>query len=160
MITLDDIEFGREVIVESIRPSRRYGLVKRRLLDLGIIPGTTIKVVRRAPLGDPIEIDVRGCHIMLRREEARAIMVSDEKREVIPLSRAVKGRYRINSIYGMGVLRRLNEMGISSGDIIEVAESDGKVVFSKDGIKISIGFGISDKIYVEPITSDNDKNTQ
>ena len=48
---------------------------KRPLLDLGLTPGTEVLVVRRAPLRDPIEVYVRGCHFSIRREEANRILV-------------------------------------------------------------------------------------
>ncbi len=50
--------------------------VRRRLMELGIVPGTAIELVRRAPLGDPIELSVRGVHLSLRRTEASLIHVS------------------------------------------------------------------------------------
>ena len=48
---------------------------RRPLLDLGLTPGTEVLVVRRAPLRDPIEVYVRGCHFSIRREEADRILV-------------------------------------------------------------------------------------
>lgn len=50
--------------------------VARRLMELGLVPGTEIVVIRRAPLGDPLEISVRGAHLSLRRSEARHIHVA------------------------------------------------------------------------------------
>jgi Fe2+ transport system protein FeoA len=50
--------------------------VTRRLMELGLVPGTEITLVRRAPLGDPIELSVRGAHLSLRRSEASQIHVS------------------------------------------------------------------------------------
>jgi Fe2+ transport system protein FeoA len=47
----------------------------RRLLDLGFIPGTDVAVVRRAPLGDPVEYELRGCRVCLRRSEAERIQI-------------------------------------------------------------------------------------
>jgi ferrous iron transport protein A len=47
----------------------------QRLMMLGLTPGTSLKVVRVAPLGDPIEIKIRGFNLSLRREEARGIWV-------------------------------------------------------------------------------------
>lgn len=49
--------------------------VKRRLMDMGITPGITIEVTGIAPLGDPIEINVRGYKLTLRKEEASAILL-------------------------------------------------------------------------------------
>lgn len=50
--------------------------IKRRLMELGLVPGTDIEMVRSAPLGDPIEVSVRGLHLSLRRSEARHIHVA------------------------------------------------------------------------------------
>lgn len=52
------------------------GLARRRMLDLGIIPGTIIDVVRKSPLGDPTAYNIRGALIALREEEARQILVN------------------------------------------------------------------------------------
>jgi ferrous iron transport protein A len=49
--------------------------IGRRLLDLGFVPGTEVRVVRRAPLGDPVEYELRGYRVCLRRSEARQIEV-------------------------------------------------------------------------------------
>lgn len=50
--------------------------VRRRLMELGLVPGTTIELVRRAPMGDPIEFTARGVHLSLRRSEAGLIHVT------------------------------------------------------------------------------------
>ncbi|NLB50754.1 MAG: ferrous iron transport protein A [Clostridiaceae bacterium] len=55
------------------------GELRRRLLDMGLTPGTTVKLVRMAPLGDPMQLCLRGYKLSLRREAARDI-------EVEPLS--------------------------------------------------------------------------
>jgi Fe2+ transport system protein FeoA len=47
----------------------------RRLLDLGFLPGTPLRAIRRAPLGDPLQVEVRGYHISLRRREAAGIRI-------------------------------------------------------------------------------------
>lgn len=52
------------------------GLSRRRMLDLGLIPGTIINVIRKSPLGDPIAYNIRGALIALRKEEAKQILVS------------------------------------------------------------------------------------
>lgn len=50
--------------------------IARRLMALGFVPGTYVEVVRRAPLGDPIEFELRGGRISLRASEARLILIS------------------------------------------------------------------------------------
>jgi len=49
--------------------------LRRRLMEMGLTPGTMLRVVRFAPLGDPIDIEVRGYHLSLRKQEARQVML-------------------------------------------------------------------------------------
>ena len=51
------------------------GPVRRRILDMGVVPGTEVEIVRVAPLGDPVALLIRGYHLSLRKEEAREILV-------------------------------------------------------------------------------------
>ncbi len=62
---------------ESGKVKKIYGegTLHRRLLDMGIIKGTAIEVTKVAPLGDPIDIKVKGYHLTLRKEEAAQISV-------------------------------------------------------------------------------------
>lgn len=52
------------------------GAVARRLMEMGVVPGAQVRVIKAAPLGDPIEVRVRGYHLALRRTEAQTITVS------------------------------------------------------------------------------------
>ncbi|MER3426573.1 MAG: hypothetical protein C4334_00525 [Pyrinomonas sp.] len=47
--------------------------VPRRMMEMGLVPGAPVTVVRQAPLGDPLEIRVRSCHLAVRRADARVI---------------------------------------------------------------------------------------
>lgn len=49
--------------------------LRLRLLEMGFVPGTTVRVVKRAPFGDPLELEVRGGHVSLRAAEAGRIEV-------------------------------------------------------------------------------------
>lgn len=49
--------------------------VSHRLLDLGFVPGTRLRIVRRAPLGDPVEIEIRGTRLCFRRRQLRGFRV-------------------------------------------------------------------------------------
>ncbi|RLC78054.1 MAG: ferrous iron transport protein A [Chloroflexi bacterium] len=51
------------------------GVMHRRILDMGIVPGVEIKVERVAPLGDPVDFKVLGYHLSLRREEAENVYI-------------------------------------------------------------------------------------
>ncbi|BBF23055.1 FeoA family protein [Sutterella megalosphaeroides] len=73
MLLLKELPIGaRGRIVGFHNEHREY---RRRLLMLGATPGTTFEVVRRAPLGDPIEIRVRGSFISVRKDEAELMHI-------------------------------------------------------------------------------------
>jgi Fe2+ transport system protein FeoA len=54
------------------------GSVRRRILDMGVVPGTEVEIVKVAPLGDPVDLLIRGYHLSLRKEEAGEILVEKE----------------------------------------------------------------------------------
>ena len=51
------------------------GPLSQRLLELGFVAGALVRIVRYAPLGDPIEVDLNGCHLAMRRAEAEVVEV-------------------------------------------------------------------------------------
>lgn len=74
-MTLNDLEIGRETVITAVNGE---GALRLRLLDMGLIPGTKVKVIKIAPLGDPIEITLRGYELTIRREHAKEIDVESE----------------------------------------------------------------------------------
>ena len=68
--TLDTFEIGEVGVVKKVGGE---GKVKRRLFDMGITPGAEAKMRKRAPLGDPIEITLRGYELTLRKSEAACV---------------------------------------------------------------------------------------
>lgn len=72
MKTLKEIPVGSTVKVVKLSGS---GAVKRRIMDMGITKGTSIEVRKVAPLGDPIEVNVRNYELSLRKEDASMIEV-------------------------------------------------------------------------------------
>ena len=71
-MTLRDLKPGQKGKVSSIGTT---GAMKRRIMDMGVTPGVEIKVIKAAPLGDPIEVNVRGYELSLRKDEAAQIQV-------------------------------------------------------------------------------------
>ena len=71
-MTLDQLPIGKEARILTVGGQ---GALRRRLLDMGLIPRTTVCVEKIAPLGDPIELRVRGYSLSLRKEDARNISV-------------------------------------------------------------------------------------
>jgi ferrous iron transport protein A len=70
--SLDTLPSGLAARVVNVHGSNA---ISRRLMEMGIVPGAPIRVVRTAPFGDPIQVCLRNYHLALRRVEARAISV-------------------------------------------------------------------------------------
>jgi ferrous iron transport protein A len=71
--TLTSIPIGSAARVVAINGTNR---ISRRLMEMGVIPGVSLTVLKTAPFGDPIEVRVRGYNLAMRRSEADAIEVS------------------------------------------------------------------------------------
>jgi ferrous iron transport protein A len=76
-VSLDRLRAGAPARVLAVKGT---GPVARRLMEMGVVPGAPVRVVKAAPLGDPLEVRVRNYHLALRRSEAQSISVvmSDE----------------------------------------------------------------------------------
>lgn len=72
-MTLKEVKVGKTVMVKKLTGK---GAIKRRIMDMGITKGVSIYVRKVAPLGDPIEITVRGYELSLRKEDAMMIEVA------------------------------------------------------------------------------------
>ena len=68
--------------------ANQFGAVKRRLVDMGLTPGTVVTVRKIAPLGDPIEVTLRGYELSLRRDDAEQIEIGEQPRRVRRAHRA------------------------------------------------------------------------
>ena len=71
-MTLDMLPPGQEAVITSVGGT---GVLRCRLLDMGLIPKTSVRVEKLAPLGDPMELRIRGYALSLRKEDARNITV-------------------------------------------------------------------------------------
>ena len=76
-ITLDEFRIGDKGFVLNVLGEKR---VKRRLFDMGITPGIEIYLRKKAPLGDPIEITIRGYELTLRKGEADLVLCKMDER--------------------------------------------------------------------------------
>lgn len=76
-VTLDRLRPGERGTIERVRTSAHH--IRQRLLEMGLTKGTIVELVRFAPLGDPIEISVRGYRLSLRRNEAESIILRVEQ---------------------------------------------------------------------------------
>ena len=73
MKTLKDVQVGEKATVKKLEGE---GAVKRRIMDMGLTKGTEVFVRKVAPLGDPIELTVRGYELSLRKADAERILVT------------------------------------------------------------------------------------
>ena len=74
--TLDNFSVGE---IGTIRMVTGEGKIKRRLFDMGITPGAEVYLRKKAPLGDPLEITIRGYELTLRKTEAECVLLEVTK---------------------------------------------------------------------------------
>ena len=74
-MTLDQLQIGATARIRAVGGE---GALRLRLLDMGLIPRTKVKLEKTAPLGDPLELRLRGYELTLRKEDARMIQVETE----------------------------------------------------------------------------------
>ena len=72
MKTLKEVKIGQSAIIKKLHGE---GAVKRRIMDMGLTKGTEVYVRKVAPLGDPLELTVRGYELSLRKSEAACVLV-------------------------------------------------------------------------------------
>ena len=77
-MTLKNLKIGESAVITKVGGE---GALRQHFLDMGVIPGAEVTVVKFAPMGDPMEITIRGYELTLRMEDARKITV--EKRDVL-----------------------------------------------------------------------------
>lgn len=75
LLTLNKLPLGKSGVIRTVGGE---GILRRRLLDMGLTPKTKVMVRKKAPLGDPLEIFLRGYELTLRADEAAKITVLPE----------------------------------------------------------------------------------
>ena len=73
-LTLTNVPIGSAARVVAVNGTDR---ISRRLMEMGVIPGVSLQVLKAAPFGDPIEVRVRGYNLAMRRSEADAIEIAE-----------------------------------------------------------------------------------
>jgi ferrous iron transport protein A len=71
-VSLPEVPLRKIVFVQSIEGDRAF---RRRIMEMGLVPGTAVRVVATAPLGDPLTIELRASRMSLRRAEAAHVRV-------------------------------------------------------------------------------------
>ncbi|HEU24188.1 MAG: FeoA domain-containing protein [Athalassotoga sp.] len=147
IITLNKCpENTRCIIVESDLPDA----FRSRLMGLGWLPGREIKVLRKAPFGDPTIYLVDSTEISLREDDSKFIKV--EPVYPAPLSVVSEGKYVVLRFEGGRVfIQKMKSLEIKIGQEITVLphEEGCKINVIADGKNILIGYGMANKIFVE-----------
>jgi len=104
MATLETLKPGESGSILSVGSQK--GAVRRRLIDMGLTPGVRVTVIKTAPLGDPIEINLRGYDLSLRKSEAREILIG----ELPERERRESAQYYTSRRLDEETLRRMNLM--------------------------------------------------
>ena len=74
-MTLDELSVGHSGVITAVGGE---GILRCRLLDMGLIPQTRIRVSKIAPMGDPMELFLRGYTLTLRKEDAHSITIRED----------------------------------------------------------------------------------
>lgn len=75
-MTINDLKIGQEGVILAVGGE---GPLRLRFLDMGLIPGTRVTLQKIAPMGDPIQIRLRGYELTIRREDAAKITLKEEQ---------------------------------------------------------------------------------
>ncbi len=75
-MTLCELPAGKTAVIQK---TGGEGALRLRLLDMGLIPRTRVKLIKTAPMGDPIQIELRGYELTIRKDDARNILIAQEE---------------------------------------------------------------------------------
>lgn len=78
-MNLTNVPIGESAKVTAIKGSNQ---ITKRLMEMGIVPGVSVRMIKSAPFGDPLEVRVRGYHLAMRKSEADQIEVQDSEVKV------------------------------------------------------------------------------
>ena len=78
-MNLTDLPIGTNAKVTAVNGDNQ---ITKRLMEMGVVPGASVRMIKSAPFGDPLEIRVRGYHLAMRRSEADRIEVQSPKQIV------------------------------------------------------------------------------
>lgn len=145
------LEPNTEYVINSLDDR---SVVSRRMIQMGILPGSNIRILRVGPLGKNVEVLIdQGESIALRTNELKAL---DCKIVALPLSavKNIEKSYRIrNFLGGRGFLEKMKARNLNISDIIKVTFKDGFQLIKKGGEPVRVGRGEAEKIIVEPVES-------
>ena len=148
-----NLQPGSECIIRSLASDKK---VAQRLAEMGVLPGSSLRVIRLAPFGETLEVSIdRGQYLALRAEEINAL---DCEMVAMPLSaKTVKKDqdYRIRSLSGGETFRqRMEHQGIIPGAVIRIREVSAhpfQIELLLERKSVLLGWGEAEKIIIEVI---------
>ena len=147
------LQAGSECIIRSLGQDKK---VARRLAQMGVLPGSSLRVIRLAPFGETLQVSIdQGQYFALRNEE---INVLDCEMVAMPLSAKtvkIKQYYRVRSLSGgKTFLQKMEHQGITPGVVIQICELNKLPIlielFQEKKV-VALGFGEAEKIIIEVI---------
>jgi len=154
---LDSLEQGEKAMVLRVTGG---GHIRKRLMDMGMTPGSVVEMVRCAPLGDPIVFKLKGYLLTMRKTEAKRVIVRPEE---VPMDRQLSlftapggTNLRVIAVNaGRGLARRLADMGLTENVIVSVIghEGQGKVAVKVTDSVIFLSRGMAMKVMVKEISN-------
>jgi ferrous iron transport protein A len=146
MTKLSELENGQKARIVKIN---LVGDIRRRLSDMGLVNGSEVVLERVAPLGDPIEIRVKGYDLSLRKEIASEIEVEPLNVRLVKI--AAGKTVSVNGFSGDAeAKRRLSDMGLTPGTEITVVENHypGPLLVSLRGSRLVLGQDMAEQLLV------------
>ncbi len=98
-MTLKELEIGRSAVIRAVGGE---GALRQHFLDMGMIPGAEVTVVKLAPMGDPMELEIHGYELTIRIADAEQIEIEPIQKEAIPVSASVRRKKSDHPGFGEG----------------------------------------------------------
>ena len=126
MMTMDDLKRGQSAYIRSVGGS---GVLRHHLLDMGLTPRTEVTLQKIAPMGDPVQIELRGYELTLRLDEARKIEIENVHQKIVKPH--TEQRTLAVAHPGVGELGRAKSYHTSSYAVNPVQEGYGEMAVFK-----------------------------
>lgn len=114
-MTMDELKPGESAYIETVGGS---GALRHHLLDMGLTPDAEITLQKVAPMGDPVQFEVRGYELTLRLEEARKVTVKNVHKKDSPL-KAAGSRRNDTPHPGVGEFAKYEKLHLKHGIVLE-----------------------------------------
>lgn len=123
-MTLDELEIGKDAIISSVDCGDHS--LRRHILDMGLTPGTEVTLIKMAPMGDPMEIMIRGYELTIRKDDASKIVI----RDIHDMHKHIRTKQKRDEIIHSGIGEEYKYEPKKSGESLP---EDAKLTFALAG---------------------------